>query len=63
MKYRRISTVPILLGVLFVSNSILLGFGNKVTHPAITSKSINTSTVDDYLKNNLGLSGGVAIRC
>jgi hypothetical protein len=59
MKRRRIFTVPILLSVLFVWNGISLGFGNKVTHPAITSKSINASTADDYLKNNLGLSGGV----
>ena len=59
MKDCRISAALILLVILLAFNSILFGFGNKVTHPAISSESIDASTADDYLKNNIGLSRGI----
>jgi hypothetical protein len=41
---------------------LLYAWENKVTHPAITKKSVNSNTaiVDDYLKTQLGLSDGLS---
>ena len=59
MEKYRIFRVLILLSVLLVFNGALFGFGNKATHPAITERAVTSTTIDDYLKNNLGLSDGL----
>ncbi len=35
------------------------GYGNKITHPAITSNAIGESAIDSYLKDQLGMSNGL----
>ncbi len=35
------------------------GWENKATPPALTEKSIADSVIDDYIKNQLGIDGGV----
>ena len=39
----------------------LYGWENRFTHPAITKQVVTSSaaSVDDYLKTQLGLSGGI----
>lgn len=46
------------LGLCNVSNA----WENKLTHPAITERAVNSSEakIDDYLKTQLGLSGGLS---
>ncbi|HIJ71670.1 MAG TPA: hypothetical protein HPP87_09955 [Planctomycetes bacterium] len=46
----------ILLGL----QSELYGWDNKLTHPAITERGIAVSTVDAYLKTQVGLADGVS---
>jgi len=59
MNSHRIIALLFIISIIFVFNNIVFGFGNEITHPAITVKCVNASTVDNFLKNNLGLSGGV----
>ena len=52
----------IIITVIFNLPINLYGWENKLTHPAITEQEITGSAtkVDDYLKSQLGLSGGTA---
>jgi hypothetical protein len=58
---KKVSPVILLIMTCIIPSfcDVVFGFGHEVTHPAITSESISISALDDYLKNNLGLSYGV----
>jgi len=48
-----------MIGVLCFSNRVI-AFDDKTTHPEITDKTIISSSLDQYLKNNLGLKIGIS---
>jgi len=50
------TTLLLVLG-LFTS---LYAWENKKTHPAITDNGIAASTIDDYLKTQMGLTDGIS---
>jgi len=49
--------ISLLMFIAITSNSY--GFDNEVTHRDITKKAIDYSNLNDYLKNNLGLTSGI----
>jgi hypothetical protein len=49
----------IYLVVFFSLSNILYAWENKKTHPAITSESIEASTIDGYLKTQMGVTDGI----
>ena len=50
-----------LLYVLSCLTHGLYAFENKYTHPAITEQAVtNNTTIDNYIKTQLGLSGGLS---
>ena len=59
MKIFVILTKLIIITIFLTCDNISLGFGNKVTHPAITSSVVGASVVDNYLKSQLGLTNGI----
>ena len=52
----------VLLGINIWPTHITYGFGNKITHPAITNKAVQSSVVDTYLKNQLGITNGIQMQ-
>lgn len=56
-KIRKI-TLPILTLVL-LSGSFVQGYDEKLTHPKLTEKAIETSKMDAYLKANFSFSNGI----
>jgi hypothetical protein len=51
-------TLLIITSIIFAFDDMVFGFGNKATHPALTGRAIGQA-VDDYLKNQLGMSNGI----
>ena len=54
----------ILFAMLFLGMSLCLSnpvysWDSDLTHPSITENAVIASTADDYVKTQLGLSGGV----
>ncbi len=46
-------------GVIFAFADVMLGFGNRATHPALTGISVEGSRVDDYVKDQLHMANGI----
>ena len=55
MKFKY-TTLLLVLGLF----NFLYAWENKKTHPAVTSKAIETSIIDDYLKTQVGLTNGIS---
>jgi hypothetical protein len=55
----RILILLIVTGIIFTFSDIVFGFGNESTHPALTNISVESSIVDDCLKDQLGMANGI----
>lgn len=58
MRKSKLMTV-IGIGVVCVLTTYVYGWGNYVTHPAVTLDNINRSQLDAYLMNQLGRPEGI----
>ncbi|MBN2018600.1 MAG: hypothetical protein JW749_00050 [Sedimentisphaerales bacterium] len=59
MKKYEILTNLIIAVIILNFSKIAFGFGNKLTHPALTNSITEGAVVDSYLKNQLGMSNGI----
>jgi len=57
---RRIIFTAICCAIVILPLQSLYAFDNKKTHPAITERAVVASTIDDYLKTQVGLNDGIS---